>query len=91
MFSFSLFRILAPVFVGALLLLPLPLQAETEQAVLVAAPAPSVVVPEPVAIRAESQPLIPPPAEKPSSAFRVGIRSAFPCSWTRAENLSSPR
>ena len=77
MFSFSLFRILAPVFVGALLLLPLPLQAETEQAVLVAAPAPSVVVPEPVAIRAESQPLIPPPAEKPSSAFRVGIRSAF--------------
>lgn len=75
MFSFSLFRILAPALAGALLCMPAPLHAEPEQTVVVAAPAPSVMVPEPVTIRAEPQPLTPPPAQVPSSASRLGVRS----------------
>ncbi len=76
-FSFSLVRVLTLTLLGLMLCLPVPLHAEPEQVSPVAAPAPSVVVPEPVAIRADPQPLTPPPAQKPSSSFRVGVRSAL--------------
>ena len=57
---------------------PLPLAAETvEQSVVIAAPAPSVTVPEPVTIRAELQPQAPPPADRRSSASRLGVRSVL--------------
>ena len=59
-------------------LTPFPLLAETEQeGAVIADPAPAVVVPEPVTIRAEPQPLSPPPAEKRSSAVRIGVRSSL--------------
>ena len=81
MFPFSFFHTRTAVLLTALwvlLSLPFPLLAETEQeTAVIAEPAPSVVVPEPVTIRAEPQPISPPPVEKRSSAVRVNVRSAF--------------
>ena len=77
MFPFSVFRScfgLAAVLLWALLSLPFPLSAEELQAdPVIAEPAPAVLVPEPVTIRAEPQPLSPPPVEKRSSAVRVSV------------------
>lgn len=79
MFPFSFFhsRLVAALLL-TLLSLPLSLPvaaAETQNAVVVE-PAPSVTVPEPVTIRAEPQPMAPPPVEKRSSAVRVSVLSA---------------
>ena len=70
---FSRFRLLA-VMLWVLLSLPFPLLAEeVHEQPVIAEPAPAVVVPEPVTIRAEPQPLSPPPVEKRSSAVRVNV------------------
>ena len=78
-FLFSHIRVAAaPAALWMILCLPFPLLAETEQeGAVIADPAPAVVVPEPVTIRAEPQPLSPPPAEKRSSAVRIGVRSSL--------------
>lgn len=60
--------------VWVLFCLPFPLSAETEQeSAAIAEPAPAVVLPAPVTIRAEPQPLSPPPTEKRSSSLRTGL------------------
>ncbi len=78
MFPFSAFHTcfrLIAVLLWALLSLPFPLLAdEAQESPVIAGPAPSVVLPEPVTIRAEPQPLAPPPVEKRSSAVRVSVR-----------------
>ena len=78
-FSFSFVRIVMSVAMLCTFLgFPLPLLAETaEQSVVIAAPAPSVTVPDPVTIRAEPQPQAPPPADRRSSASRLGVRSVL--------------
>lgn len=78
-FSFSFVRIVMSVAVlCAFLGFPFPLLAETaEQSAVIAAPAPSVTVPDPVTIRAEPQPQAPPPADRRSSASRLGVRSVL--------------
>lgn len=78
MFPFSVFHTrfrLIAVFLWALLSLPFPLLADDmQESPVIAGPAPSVVVPEPVTIRAEPQPMAPPLVEKRSSAVRVSVR-----------------
>ncbi len=79
MFPFSFFHSRVVATLLTLLILSfscLAYAAETENAVIVE-PAPSVTVPEPVTIRAEPQPMAPPPVEKRSSAVRVSVRSAL--------------
>ena len=77
MFPFSYSHTRTAVLLTALwvlLSLPFPLSAAAdEETAVIAEPAPSVVVPEPVTIRAEPQPLSPPPPEKRSSAVRVNV------------------
>ncbi len=60
----------------ALLWMPAPLHAgPDEAAVLVAEPAPAVALPEEVLIRADVQPVPPPPQEKRSTASRLPVLS----------------
>lgn len=76
---FSRFRVLAAsAALVAALGLPLPLLADTAQeSAVIAEPAPAVVVPEPVTIRAEPQPVAPATAQKVSPASRLPVRSLF--------------